>query len=179
MRILSLAAGLALLAIGCGGDKRAEVSGKVTMAGKSLPGGIITFVSASDSNRVGTGVISADGNYRVGDAPVGECKVVVDNSHLDPAINKKTSSMPGMGPSGMPGMKGGPPGAGPKGPPADAKGKMSAPPSKDPAPTADMGKAESADSKFAKLDPVYSKHDSTPLTATVVGGANTINFEVK
>ena len=38
-------------------------------------------------------LIKADGTYEVPDAPVGECKVVIDNSHLDPS-SKKSGTMP-------------------------------------------------------------------------------------
>jgi hypothetical protein len=178
------AAALALALTGCGGDKRAEVTGTVSVAGKGpLSGGMITFVSAADPKRVSSGVIAADGKYRVGDAPTGACKVTVDNSHLDPSARKSgmggMPGMPGAG-RGMGGMKGSPSGGPPgsKGPPADAKAKMSGPPTKG-TETAEMGAAETANSKFLKLDPTFANPESSPLTATVTSGSNDINFEVK
>lgn len=169
------------LLIGCGGkDPRASVTGKVTVAGKGpLPGGGITFVSAADGERRGSGLISADGTYRVADAPVGECKVLIDNSNLDPAAQKGGMDLPGAG--AAPAMKGAPGGAGgggKSGPTPETKAKMGAAP-KDAAVGADMGKSETAGSKYLKISPEFSKSESTKLTATVVSGPNEFNFEVK
>ena len=105
---------LALLtAVGCGAsDKRAAVAGKVTVGGKGpLTGGNIRFVSVADPNKVGGGQIKPDGTFEVSDAPVGECKVVIDNTHLDPSLSK-AAAMPGVpAPGGMgSGMKGAPAG---------------------------------------------------------------------
>jgi hypothetical protein len=101
----------ALTALGCGGgDKRVALSGKVTVGGKGpLTGGNIRFVSTADPNRVGGGLIKADGTYEVTDAPVGACKVVIDNTHLDPNAVKAVN-LPGMGGPGMKGVPGAPPG---------------------------------------------------------------------
>lgn len=87
MRLLiaSLFLGLGLMA-GCGGSSgsaKAKVTGKVTVAGKGpLTGGNIRFVLASDTSKGSGGIIKADGSYEVVDAPVGECKVTIDNEHL-------------------------------------------------------------------------------------------------
>jgi hypothetical protein len=83
IRILCLLS-LVIAMVGCGpsGPATTTVSGKVTVGGEPLPGGSIQFVSTKDSNLIGGGQIKGDGTYEVPDAPVGECKVVIDNSHL-------------------------------------------------------------------------------------------------
>ncbi|AMV29737.1 hypothetical protein VT84_35420 [Gemmata sp. SH-PL17] len=186
IRVALLAPLLALLA-GCGAsDKRATVSGKVTVAGKAgLPGGIIRFVSAENPSRIGGGTIKPDGTYEVTDAPVGECKVIIDNSHLDPSANKSNApGMPGTG-SGMPGMKGMPggkqfgPGAG--GPKDADKEKMTGAPKGAEVPSEmGMGKTDHAGEKYVRIDGAYFKLDTTTLKATVSdSGSNALNFEVK
>ncbi len=187
IRMALLAPLLALLA-GCGGgDKRATVSGKVTVAGKAgLSGGIIRFISAENPNRIGGGTIKPDGTYEVTDAPVGECKVIIDNTHLDPSANKSSApGMPGTG-GGMPGMKGMPggkqfggPGAG--GPKDADKEKMTgAPKGVEIAGEMGMGKTDHAGEKYVRIDGAYSKMDTTTLKATINdNGPNTLNFEVK
>jgi hypothetical protein len=173
---------LAAAVAGCGGEKRVAVSGKVTVGGKPLTGGSIRFVSVADPNRSGGGQIKADGTYEVPDAPVGECKVTIDNSHLDPAANK-TSGLPGMmGKGGAgPGMKGMPAGPGMATGPKEAdKAKMGTGPKEaDVASDMNAGKAEHAAEKFIKLDPSFAKVESTPLTFTVEKGPNTKDFDIK
>jgi hypothetical protein len=172
--------------VGCGKtDKRAPVSGKVTVVGKAaLTGGNIQFISASDPNRIGAGLIKADGTYEVFDAPVGECKVVIDNTHLDSSAKK--SNAPGMatGPGGgMPGggMKGMPGGGAPQSAPKEAdKAKMAGgPKGAEVANEMNQGKTEHAAEKFLKIDGAYSKPETTSLKADIKNGANTLDFEVK
>jgi hypothetical protein len=183
---------------GCGDkDARAPVSGKVTVAGKGpLAGGSIRFVSAADPNRSSSGQIKSDGTYMVPDAPVGECKVVIDNSHLDPNGSKGSAppgamgkgggmkGMPGAGPGagGMPGA-GGSPSAGPAGAPkADDKAKMGSAPKGAGAEVPNEmndGRAEHSAEKFVKIDGAFTKPETTTLTFTVVKGENTKDFDVK
>jgi len=76
--------------------KTAIVTGKVTLGGRPLPGGMITFVSVSAPGKSGVGTIRADGTYEVANAPLGECKVAVSNSSL-----AQLSTMPAP-PAGAP-----------------------------------------------------------------------------
>lgn len=186
--LLRLLPALALVGtlVGCGGDKRATVTGKVTVGGKGpLTGGNIRFVSVADPNKVGGGQIKPDGTYEVNDAPVGDCKVVIDNTHLDPEANKKGGMGPGPGAMGPP-MKGMGPG-GPGGPPGGAAGpkdadkaKMSGGPTKGADVPAEMGaKSEMSGQKYTKIDGSLSKADTTTLTFTVEKGSNTKDFDVK
>lgn len=168
---------LVVASAGCGGDKRATVSGNVTLGGKGLPGGTITFVSVADDKRVASAGISADGSYKISDAPVGECKVLVDNSHLDPASLKDKAGTEAPGGAGaVPGMKGGPAASG-KAVSKDVKAKMGAAP-KD-VDLGGMGQGASGDQKYVKIDKSFGGASTTSLKATVVAGDNTHNFEVK
>lgn len=184
IRLLPLAALLVAVA-GCGGDKRATVSGKVTVGGKGpLTGGNIRFVSVSDPNRSGGGLINPDGTYEVPDAPVGDCKVIIDNTHLDPDA-KKGGSLPGAAAGGMgpgPGMPGpGGMGKGVAGPGTTSgtsekdKAKMAAPPmsASGEIPSGMSTKSGLTGQKYVKIDGGYSKPESTSLTFTVEKGANT------
>ncbi|HEY1192426.1 MAG TPA: hypothetical protein VGE74_32685 [Gemmata sp.] len=106
LRLLALSTGIALL--GCGTkapeEKTATVTGKVTLTGKPLPGGTITFRSTAAAHRVGFGEIKPDGTYEAKNVPQGECKVSVTNIHLKP-VDKAT------GTPSTDGYQGPPPGA--------------------------------------------------------------------
>jgi hypothetical protein len=127
-----------------------QVSGKVTVAGKGpLTGGTIFFVSAADSKKAGSGTINADGSYDVPNAPLGECKVTIDNLALKSAAG-------GAPPPGVGAQAGGVP----KG--LDISG-MGA-----------MGKTA-----YIPIDPSFAKSETTTLTATIGKGTNTKDLEVK
>lgn len=89
LRACSLAALLAA-ALGCSGGKSGPgsvgptttVTGKVTVGGKPLTGGMIAFHSAGDMSKNSSGAIKGDGTYEVTGVPPGECKVAIDNSSL-------------------------------------------------------------------------------------------------
>lgn len=181
LTLIAVGLGAMLVLSGCGSDRRASVSGKVTVAGKGpLPGGNIRFISVADPNKIGGGQIKADGTYEVPDAPVGECKVVIDNTHLDPAT-LKGAGLPGMmGPGGgMGGMKGAPKTGGiASGPKAADKAKMGESPKGTDVP-AEMGKSETTGQKFVKIEAGFTRADTTTLKADVKNGANDLNFDVK
>jgi hypothetical protein len=68
-----------VLVVGCQ-DPRVTVSGKVSFAGKPLPGGLVAF--AGPDNQVQTAHIKADGSYSVSDVKVGMNKVTVQTSSM-------------------------------------------------------------------------------------------------
>lgn len=163
---LTMLLGAVLLTSGCGGSNaRTAVKGKVTVAGKGpLTGGNITFALASDEKVNGGGIINADGTYEVLTAPIGECKVLIDNSHLNTAA--KTKGMPGI-----PGVGGGVSKA-----PKDSEGKMGSAPKGIDAP---MGSGPGK-LTYMKIDDQFSKFASTPLKSTVSSGTATpADFDVK
>jgi len=70
-------AGVVLLSAGCGGDLPTRpVSGTVTVGGKELKRGSITFVSTVGNKDAYTAVIE-DGKYKTEPIPVGLCKITV------------------------------------------------------------------------------------------------------
>ena len=75
---------LMLLAAGCqssgpaGENNRGPVSGTVTLDGKPLPGGSITFVLPSDQRYRATALIGRQGGFSVADAPLGKIEVEVE-----------------------------------------------------------------------------------------------------
>ncbi len=173
----------ALPLFGCGGKPgRAQVSGKVTVAGKGpLTGGSITFVLLSDEKETGGGVIKSDGTYEAVDVPVGECKVLIGNSHLNPSKSGMGGPSMGMGGPGM-GMgkgMGGPP-SGVSGPKPGDKDKMgAAPKGADVDPKMGEGK-DTGSSKYIKIDTAYEAAGTTTLRHTVTKGENpNANFDVK
>lgn len=81
-----LSLGLLILITGCGGvrkgEEQAEVSGRVLFQGKPLPGGRVSFV-AVNGGIANSDFIDENGNYKI-KAPIGDVKVGVDNSMLEP-----------------------------------------------------------------------------------------------
>lgn len=97
LRVLTFVAILA--AVGCGDSEpklgpTATVTGKVMLSGKPLPGGRVSFQSATASNRIGSGDIKADGSYEAIGVPQGECKISVDNNFLKPKLNPTSADTP-------------------------------------------------------------------------------------
>jgi len=171
-----VALAFAIVCVGCSGDKRVKVSGKVTVGGKApLTGGNIQFVSVADPNKIGGGQIKADGTYEVVDAPLGECKVVIDNTHLDPA-SRKAGMMP-MAPPKMGMGMGKPGGMGNPKPPADTKKMGDAP--KGVEVSSGMGDSDITEQKYVKIDAAYTKAESTTLKQTVSKAGETFDFDVK
>src|SRR5579883_1091389 len=174
---------LALTAAGCGGKREVTtVSGKVTVAGKNpLPGGNITFYLISDPNQAGGSVINSDGTFEVVNAPVGECKVVVDNTNLD---TSKPVMMMGGGMAkananmGAPGMasKAAPPGQS-----ASSKEKMKQASAKAAELAPEMSAAkDTGTKKYVPIDPAFTKVETTTLRYTVnKGGDSNVTFDVK
>lgn len=150
--------------VGCGGGQaRTTITGKVTVNGKGpLTGGSIQFVLASDPKVIGAGQIKADGAYEVVDAPIGDCKVIIDNEYLSGRPKSNAPMVPGMA----------------RGPSAETGKKMSGPPSGLEAPN--TGPATMAGAKYIRIDGNYSSVESTPLKSSVARGTATpSDFDVK
>jgi hypothetical protein len=60
---------------------RDAVSGTVTLDGKPLAFGSITFVSVKDATYTTTAAIH-DGHFSIGNAPAGECRVTVETESM-------------------------------------------------------------------------------------------------
>ena len=70
---------LAALAAGCGPHASGTVEGKITVHGKPLPAGLITFESEV-GNRDAYSAQIQDGAFKTGPIPAGPCKITVINS---------------------------------------------------------------------------------------------------
>lgn len=91
---VALAAGLVLVATGCGGGRdTATVTGRVTYKGQPLTAGSVAIHVAG--RRPATGPINPDGTYRVEQAPVGEAKVAVQTPRPAPATKAAPGPVPG------------------------------------------------------------------------------------
>jgi hypothetical protein len=88
VRVLPLVFLLFPMAIGCGGQGKAMVSGKVTHQGKSLPSGIVTFVPEAGPPQHAE--IQSDGTYHMKNAPLGPVKIGVQ-----PSSSQDTPQSPG------------------------------------------------------------------------------------
>jgi hypothetical protein len=93
-RGLVLAAGLCVLSAiaGCGGAEAGQVSGKVTLNGRPLEAGKVTFYDPDRPGRNVIGDIKQDGTYRVFACPTGNVKVTVQP--LPPPARAKTAAAP-------------------------------------------------------------------------------------
>jgi len=149
-RLAPAATALSLLALcGCTGNReKATVKGAVTWGGQPLKMGNVVFVSADNQGGQGSGVIDANGNYTVNDAPVGDDKVYIS---LPPRP---------MGPVG--GMPAAPPG-------------MAMPADKQPNAAGGMGSTNPQDYPSTLPDKYKSAKD-TDVTFKVEKGQNTFNI---
>jgi hypothetical protein len=96
---------LLALSAGCGKNykTRGTVKGKVTIDGKSLTTGTVTFTHKEDPGYSASAPIGTDGVYHMPDAPVGPCNVTVKVGKL-PMTGLKDMSKAPVGPV-MPGEK--------------------------------------------------------------------------
>jgi hypothetical protein len=133
--------GLVLVfASGCNKGK-GSVSGKVTLR-NNTPVGVGNIIFYTKDGRSASAVLNKDGTYKIGDAPVGEVKVVIQPPPMK------------MGPQGM-----NKPPEGMKGMPADMQ------------PDVKSGLGSSDDSvKPVPIALKYQNKEETPLTHTVEKG---------
>lgn len=136
---------------GCGPNykARAKVKGKVKFFDKYLTCGTVAFTT--EDGRQGAGNIDFDGNYEVGDAPIGDTviTVVVPN----------------------------PPKAGPKGSPGGVAPPKDLPPMRPPGAVGGGGNVPTFDaSKIVSIPDKYSKRESSGLKFRVESGDNTHNI---
>jgi hypothetical protein len=155
--------------VGCGEPARAPVTGKVSFAGKGpLTGGSIRFVSESNPEIASGGLIKADGSYEVVDAPVGDCKVLIETEHLRVGGKTAGAAVPGY----LSGNKS-------SGPPPGTSDKMKNPPKGVDVPGGETDGGGAVGLKYMKISPDYANLELTPLKATVERGGGGHNFEVK
>ncbi len=73
-----LAALLVLSLSGCGSDAKGTITGKVTLNGKPVTSGIVTFTTGKLPPT--SAPINKDGEYTIQDSPVGEMKITLNNA---------------------------------------------------------------------------------------------------
>jgi hypothetical protein len=115
---------------------------------KKLTAGTVTFTSAD--GRAGSGPIDFNGNYEVGDAPLGPCTITV-------RVPQPPPMMPGAGKMGQP-PKGMPPMRAPGGDAPDDSSTLIDP------------------NKIVKIPGKYAKPETSGLTFTVERGENQHNI---
>jgi hypothetical protein len=87
-----LTCSLLIVAAGGCGDKKGNVSGKVTYQGKPLPGGFVNFMSSGEKSDLKTSPIKEDGSYSVSGLPVGPAKISVQGLE-----KRRLADLPGQG----------------------------------------------------------------------------------
>lgn len=79
---LSMFVILVLLVTGCGGNKKANVSGKITYKNEPLKGGIIYMIDDAGANH--SSPIQDDGSYTVTDVMPGSYSVTIETESINP-----------------------------------------------------------------------------------------------
>jgi len=139
-----------LLAAGCGGGKKGEVSGKVLYQGKPVRGGTVSFIP--EGGGLMSSAIEEDGSYTVRNVPVGAVKITVETDSFRPPV------MPPGGPG-----SGGPP----EGVMKYMKGKNAA--------LADPQRAK----RYVPIPLQYGDPRQSNLTYTVTGGKQEYLIDLK
>ena len=80
--------------VGCG-PRMGEVTGEVTFKGKPIPGGIVTFRPADESQNSVAYELGRDGKYKV-ELPVGDVLICIDNREFEPHPATVPAIPPGM-----------------------------------------------------------------------------------
>lgn len=158
---------VALAALGCGGSNPAapaSISGSVTLNGKPLPGGSVSFFTQAGSTGY-TASIGTDGTYSISDVPMGELIVCVETESANPTQPGTTGgSKDAQRYQQMMGDRrqqaGGPAGGGGGGGAAGAAGADKA-------------------ANYVKIDKKFAKPQTSPLTYTAKNGRNVYNIELK
>lgn len=168
--VLALLALLLPLEVGCGGGK-GNLSGTVTLDGKPLPAGNISFIPSK-----GPGVSGAiqDGNYSVHGVPTGEVKVTVETTSLKQELD--ALAIASRSPGGME---------------KSAGGRMTPEKMAKMSESAKKGyeeqkqraaerasKLKELQAKFREVPAKYSKPDTSGLTTTVKSGQNTFDVQL-
>jgi hypothetical protein len=70
---------LAVMVVGCGGQRIGTVTGTVTVNGEKMEKGMVTFYT-EDLKIAKGGAIQSDGTYKIDDFPAGPVKITVMNN---------------------------------------------------------------------------------------------------
>jgi hypothetical protein len=83
VRAVGLVLALAAASIGCGGQPKGDVSGKVKFKGEAIPSGRITFQSQAGRHEV-HGSLIRNGSYSVRGLPLGPAAITVETFPITP-----------------------------------------------------------------------------------------------
>lgn len=150
--------------IGCGSSK-GKVNGEVTLDGKPLPGGTITF-HPSKGNPVGGEI--TDGKFSVTGVPTGTAKVTVATAYM-----KQEAEALGMANqnTGMSMGRNAPPGAAM---PPEAKAALEKEKQRS---QESASKAKELRARYREIPEKYTQPDTSGLSTQIKSGVN--NFEVQ
>ena len=85
---------LMLPSFGCG-KRTGEVSGEAVYKGKPIPGGLLTFRPADESENSVSYELGRDGKFKI-QLPVGEASICIDNREFEPRPATTAAMPPGM-----------------------------------------------------------------------------------
>lgn len=97
--LATIALGLAM-SVGCSDDSGktklsgASVTGSVRFKDEPLGGGTIRIVSMSDENKSNSTLINPDGTFTMPNAPVGECRVLVETESAKLDVSAFLKNLP-------------------------------------------------------------------------------------
>lgn len=80
--LIFIISGLIVSAVGCG-PGTGKVSGVVTLRGKPVPAGLVTFRPADPAANSVSAELDREGRFTV-ELPVGQCRVCIDNRQYEP-----------------------------------------------------------------------------------------------
>ena len=156
--------GLLLFALGCGPGV-GQVSGVVTVGGKPLPAGLVTFLPDDPAAGSVSAELDRQGTFRV-ELPVGNCRVSIDNRQFEP-LPKPGVGVPmgiALSPEVMAKLK-------------QAPAAKEPPPEVDPTQTADAPAVRES-GLYIRLPDKYYQVETSGLTIEVKGGEQTQNLDL-
>lgn len=162
--LILIASSLALPAIGCGPGV-GKVSGTVTIGGKPVPAGLITFRPDDPTANAVSAELDREGRFSI-ELPVGPCGVSIDNRQYEP-LPKPGSGMPSgiaLSPEVMAKLRQTPPAAEPA-------------PEVDPTKTADAPVVREA-GLYIKLPEKYFQVETSGLKIDVEPGEQKVDLDL-
>ncbi len=144
-----LVATMLLPTVGCG-RRTGEISGEATYNGKPIPGGLLTFRPADESENSVSYELGRDGKFKV-ELPVGETSICIDNREFEPRPATSPATPPGMNL-----------------PPDVLKGMQ-----------ASSKESSKLSDRWVKLPERYYQIETSKLKITVKGGKQTETIEFK
>lgn len=156
---------IAAALVGCS-RPTATVTGKISYNGTPLKGGTVSFHNTEQKESFG-GIIEENGTYFVPTIYAGNYKIVVETESIKPRVGGGSMSYKKNTKKDEPAEK-----------PLDPAIKEKVPEGYHPSNPGDAGAAR-AGKRFVQIPAEYGIAESTKLSYTVVGGAQTYDLELK